>query len=180
MVVREYHRAGAAFERVFHDDAHVEIDRVHAAVRYFEALQQLALGVEAGLVQMLVAHAEEQVDEVRAGGLPAVQNDRLLGGGHAGAAHQREDEAQQRRGVLADALHLLQLLRRREEHAVEGAEALYQPVGDGVGVHAGDGVEQQQLQRLMVGEGVQPVRAKLLLFAGAVPVVQRHTASPPL
>ena len=65
--------------------------------------------------------------------------------------HQRQQDGR----ALPDALHLLQVLHRGVQHGGEGAVPLHQGVGDGVGVPPGDGVVQQQLQGLVVGEALQ-------------------------
>ena len=44
--------------------------------------------------------------------------------------------------MFPDSLHLHQLFRLRIQHLVKAAEMLYQSVGDGVGIHARDAVEQ--------------------------------------
>jgi hypothetical protein len=73
------------------------------------------------------------------------------------SGHQRRKTA----ALFPDALHLLQILRRGvDSTAVQGAVPLQQPVGRLVGVPPGNGIEEQQLQRLVVGKAVQPAGEK--------------------
>ena len=81
---------------------------------------------------------------------------------------------QQQGGVFAHALHLLQLLRRRLQDALQAAESLQQPVGRLVGVLPRNGVKQRQLQQLMVGQRVRAHLPVAFLCPLPVPVVQSH------
>ena len=89
----------------------------------------------------------------------------MRAGGSADAAHQRKDEREQRRGVLAHALDLLKLCTVGGKHRVERAEFLHQAVRDGIGVLPRHGVVKEKLEHLMVGERIESVGAKLLFFA---------------
>ena len=54
---------------------------------------------------------------------------------------------------------------------MQAAERIQQPVRDRVGVHPRHGEIQQQLQRLMVVEAVQPLRGKPRLHPAAMVAV---------
>ena len=84
---------------------------------------------------------------------------------------------QQNGGALPHALYTFQFFHAGAEYALQRAELLQQKVGRGVGVAAGDGVKQQQFQRLMVGETIQSRLDKLLLFSGAMAVMDAHLPS---
>ena len=174
MVVRQHHQARVGVERVFHHPAHIDRHLIRAALRQSVAGEQLALRVQTGLVKDLPPLAEEQLDEIRADVLARVENDLMPSAARAHTAAEREEQPDKRRGVLTHALDLLQLVGRRGKHALERAEALDQTVRDGVRVLPRNGVIEQQLQRLMVGKGVQPMLAELLLFSLSVPLVYAH------
>ena len=80
----------------------------------------------------------------------------------AGLAADLPRHLQQHRCTLADALHLFQILRRSRENRRQGAVALHQLVGNGIGVPSGNGIIQQQLQRLMICKAFQPAFQKAL------------------
>ena len=66
------------------------------------------------------------------------------------------------------------------EHPLQRAEALDEPVGRFVGVLPGDGVEQQQLQQLVILHPLCAQRQIPAFAALAMPVVQAHDdPSPP-
>ena len=62
--------------------------------------------------------------------------------------------------------------------SVQRTEVLDQPVGQLVGVPAGDGIVQQQLQHLMIRQTVGSLLQEALPLALAMPVVQSHVCSP--
>ena len=102
----------------------------------------------------------------------------MRAGGRVDAAHQREHERDERRGVFADTLDLLKLRAIGGKHRVERAEFFHQPVRDGVRVLPRHGVIKEKLEHLMVGERIKPVGAELLFFARAMSFVYRHVCSP--
>ena len=102
----------------------------------------------------------------------------MRAGGRADAAHQREHERDERRGVLADALDLLKRRAIGGKHRVERAEFFHQPVRDGVRILPRHGVVKEKLEHLVVGERIKPVGAELLFFARAMSFVYRHVCSP--
>ena len=57
--------------------------------------------------------------------------------------------------MVADAGNFFQFLHIRFQHPGQAAEMVQQSVGDGIGVLLGNGVEQQQLQRLDIRKIVQ-------------------------
>ena len=65
--------------------------------------------------------------------------------------------------VLPDALDLLEPLRRRVDHLGKGAEPLQQPLGQVLGVAAGNGAEQHHLEQLVVGQRLRPAAHEALL-----------------
>ena len=75
--------------------------------------------------------------------------------------------------MLPHATDLAQLLGRGVQHPGQGAEAVDELMGQGVGVAARVGVEQQQLQQLVVREGVRPGQ-KFSFQTLAVAVVGAH------
>ena len=83
-------------------------------------------------------------------------------------------QAQQQGGAPTHALLLLQFLRRGLQYALQGAKALQQAVGRLVGILTWDGVEQRQLQQLVVRQGVGPQLAIPVLRPLPVSVVQSH------
>ena len=89
----------------------------------------------------------------------------------------------------ADALHLAEFLLAGVQHVAVAAEPLQQPVGDGVGVLAGDGEVEQVFQHLMGGQAGQALPADPVLHTGPVVgvegffflfvlFVRRHGVSP--
>ena len=91
-----------------------------------------------------------------------------------GLVAQPGHQLQEDRGALPDAVHLLQVLHRRGQHTGEGPVAIHQGMGDGIGVPPGDGVVEQQLQRLVVRKAVQPAPQEPLPHLLPVPVVDAH------
>lgn len=77
----------------------------------------------------------------------------------------RRHQIQQHGGILPDAGHLHQCLRRSLKHSVQRTEVLDQPVGQLVGVPAGDGIVQQQLQHLMIRQTVGSLLQEALPLA---------------
>lgn len=90
----------------------------------------------------------------------------------------RRHQIQQHGGILPDAGHLHQCLRRGLEHGVQRTEVLDQPVSQLVGVPAGNGIVQQQLQHLMIRQTVGSLLQEALPLALAMSVVQSHVRSP--
>ena len=127
--------------------------------------KETALRIEAGLVELFLPLAEKEVQKVCARLLGIAQHCFVRAGGGADAAHQRKDEREQRRGVLAHALDLLKRCTVGGKHRVERAEFLHQAVRDGIGVLPRHGVVKEKLEHLMVGERIESVGAKLLFFA---------------
>ena len=62
------------------------------------------------------------------------------------------------------------------KHRLEAAEPVQEGVGRRVGVHPGDGEEQQQLQQLVVREGLAAAAAVLRLFSIPMSVMNAHSA----
>ena len=83
--------------------------------------------------------------------------------------HLQED-----RGVLSDALDLLQVLNRRRHHTGERAVAFHQGVGDGVGVLPRNRVIQQQFQGLVICKAIQPACQKAGAHLLSMSVVDAH------
>ena len=81
-------------------------------------------------------------------------------------------------GAPTHALLLLQFLRRGLQYALQGAKALQQAVGRLVGILTWDGVEQRQLQQLVVRHALRSMGQKLLALPLAVSIVQAHFLSP--
>ena len=89
----------------------------------------------------------------------------LGGGEHHARAHpgeeipprQGRDEVEQYRGALADAAHGLELLEGRLQHGGDAAEVLEKLACQVVGVPPGQGIEEQQLQHLVILEDVHPL-----------------------
>ena len=77
-------------------------------------------------------------------------------------------------GVLADALHLAQLVRGGVQHSGQGAEAFDELVGQAVHVALGQGVEQQQLQHPVTGPALNPPGQELRFHPLPVSAVVRH------
>lgn len=110
----------------------------------------------------------------------------LVHGGHdlflpsrpPGPVTDRPHEPQQHRRPLAHALHLFQLLLRGGQHPVQGPELVQKPVGGFVGIPAGDGIKQGQLQQLVVRHALRSMGQKLLALPLAVSIVQAHFLSP--
>ena len=74
---------------------------------------------------------------------------------------------------------LRQLFQRRGEHRVQRAVMLHQAMGQFVGIPAGDGIKEQQFQRLVIGKGIQPAIQKAPAQFFAVSVMYAHTIASP-
>ena len=72
---------------------------------------------------------------------------------HRSAVDRRDDGQIQRNGVF-DARHFGQEAARRAEHFAQGAETGDQGLGDRLDVASGNGAEQDELEELIIGEGV--------------------------
>ena len=59
---------------------------------------------------------------------------------------------------------LIKARRIGGKDGLQRAKMAQQTVGDLIGVPAGQGVEEQQLQHLVVGKGIKPVAKKLFSF----------------
>ena len=139
--------------------------------------KHLSLAVQTHLIQQFPALTIQQVHEVGTAALHGVE-DALGGNAAPGAALGRRHQIQQHGGILPDAGHLHQCLRRSLKHSVQRTEVLDQPVGQLVGIPAGDGIVQQQLQHLMIRQTVGSLLQEALPLALAMPVVQSHVCSP--
>ncbi len=84
------------------------------------------------------------------------------------------NQAQQHRRLRSNALHLGQQLHRRGEHAGKASKPVHQGMRQGIHIPSGDGVIEQQLQGLVVGEAVQFIFQKALPHPVPVPVVDAH------
>jgi hypothetical protein len=129
------------------------------------AISRFFLEQDAELLARLEAHGEAAVVEHRIPGREdgALQDVALHEAQRAGA-HELELSD----GGIADALDLLQAFGGRVDDLGERAEALDQALGDRLGVAAGDGREQHQLQQLVVGERLGAAGDEALLQALAV------------
>ena len=78
------------------------------------------------------------------------------------------EEAQKHGGGFADTLHLPKLVGPGGEDPFQGAEPAEEPMGQGVHVHPGQGVGEQQLQHLVVGHALDAVLYEV--FPKAAPV----------
>ena len=78
------------------------------------------------------------------------------------------EEAQKHGGGFADALHLLKLVGPGGEDPFQGPEPAQEPMGQGVHVHPGQGVGEQQLQHLVVRHALNAVLYEV--FPKAAPV----------
>ena len=148
----------------------------HTLPQLFDG-EQLAFAVHGNQIGQLVPLAEEiglqqflelpHIDDlsVEAGILAQV-----AGGGGG-------DELEQDGGVGADALDLQQLFIGGMEHPGERTEMIHQPVGQRVDIPLGNGIKQQQLQHLVVGQAVEPTLQKFCL--GPLAVAGMDTASSP-
>ena len=135
--------------------------------------QHLVLAVHAQQAEQLVPGPEE-IGPQELVVVPAVPGDVVYpGAGSEVAAGQLFHCLEQHRPMLPHALDLAQLLRRGVQHPGQGAETVDQFVGQGIGVAAGIGVEEQQLQQLVVREGVRPGQ-KFGFQTLAVSVVGAH------
>ena len=178
MVVGQHHGAGISQQGVFHHLPHGKRRAVRAALRQLFAAEQLSLGVKARLIQRLLPLVSQQFQKEPSALVHAVEDLFPAAAARRALLHRRKQRQKQRR-ALADALHPGQFLRAGTEHVLQRAEFLQQPVGCLVGVPAGYGVIQQQLQHLVVGKAVQPVLTELLLLPCPVAVVQAHSTPPP-
>ena len=156
MVVGQEHAAGPGQQGVFHRLPQAQHRHVRLPLGQHPAGQDLSLAVHAQLIQLLRPLSVQQPQEIGPG-LVHGGHDLLLPARPPGPVPHGAYQPQQHRRVLPHALHLLQLLLRGGQHPVQGAELLQQPVGGLVGVPAGDGVKQGQLQQLMVGHALGSV-----------------------
>ena len=81
-------------------------------------------------------------------------------------------------GMVTDAVHGEKIRRRGVQHPGERTEPVQQSVCQGIGVLAGQRIEEQQFQRVDVVEVVQPVLKEPFFHALAMSVVDAHPASP--
>ena len=177
MIVAQHHACGAGQQGVLHHLPDAEGGHIGAALGQAFAGKHLSLAVQTHLIQQLPALTIQQVHEVGTAALHGVED---AFGRYAapGAALGRRHQIQQHGGILPDAGHLHQRLRRGLEHGVQRTEVLDQPVGQLVGVPAGDGIVQQQLQHLMIRQTVGSLLQEALPLALAMSVVQSHVCSP--
>ena len=177
VVMAQHHGGGAAAQGEVH---HLALGQRRAdAVAGGEHLlpQQLALAVETQHIQLLLPLVAQHTQQIAAHLLRRVVDPLPLPLAAQAALHVG-DEAQQRGGALPQAGDGTELLGGGGKHIFQRAEGGQQGMGQVVDVPAGDGVEQQQLQHLMVGKAVQPVAEILGPLAGPVAVVYTHGAPP--
>lgn len=85
--------------------------------------------------------------------------------------------------MLPHTLDLAEIFHTGIHHAGQGTEGIQQPVGCGIGVALGNGIEQHQLQDIHRVEAVQSLLEKALLQALAmlsvIHIILRHDWRPP-
>lgn len=177
VIVAQHHACGAGQQGVLHHLPDAEGGHIGAALGQAFAGKHLSLAVQTHLIQQLPALTIQQVHEVGTAALHGVE-DAFGRDAAPGAALGRRHQIQQHGGILPDAGHLHQRLRRGLEHGIQRTKVLDQPVGQLVGVPAGDGIVQQQLQHLMICQTVGSLLQKALPLALAMSVVQSHVCSP--
>ena len=177
MVVGQDHRRRVVFQGGGEQLAHIHLGGIKAALVEHRAAEHPALPVQTGEQNGLLLPPDEAGQQ---------KAPRLLGGSQAeillllavidpGELRQQLEEA---RRIFADALHLLQLLRRGVQNAGQTAEIVHQPVGQLVGILPRDGIKQQQLQNIVLVKAVQPFPQKALEQPLPVSVVQTHAGLP--
>jgi len=171
VVVHEDDGRGLVREGLFEDLPRVDDGLVHDALLDRFDLDDAVPRVEADDGEMLVlqaAHGGKAVIDqfLRRGDLLA-----LLGPLPQGEGGDLADDAEQNGRVAADSRDALQGLGIGIEHTPEGTEALQQFLRQGLHVPAGQGIEKQELQRLVVLQAGDPRPFETGLEPFAVPEV---------
>ena len=174
MVVGQHHRGGVDAQCHLHNPADGYPGGIDAALPHLFAAEDLALGVQAQQEHRLIAPAVKEGQQVIAALFHAGQNLGAHGPGDHGIARSGRDQRQKGGNVFPHALDLLQLLRRRLQHLIQGAKMLQQRVGQWVGILLGNAVEQQQLQNLMLVEIIQALLPETVFQPLPVAVMNGH------
>ena len=176
MVVGQHHRGSVDANGRFHDFPDGDAGRIGAALSQLLAAQKLTLGVQAEDENRLHLPPEKVGHQKVRALLQGLQNCHTTGAvHHVEPAHLRDQRQQQRR-VLPHPRNLHQLLRAGLQHLRKAAETVQQSMGNGVGIHPGNAVKQQQLQSLNIRKMIQPLLAKAFLHPVSVSFV--HSVSP--
>ena len=182
MVVCKHHLRGIVAQRLLHGDAAGELRRVHAAGEHARGVEQPVAVVQREQHDRFVLFTDEPRHHAPPDVLGRVQQRpdvvKILDVAVRDLAAQRDQRGHVRRDPrLVDQVGIVGI-----QHLVQLAEALLQPVAKIVRIAVRQGIKQQQLQHLVLGEAVKAVAQKPLFHPLTVtgmqlPVLFRHGIS---
>ena len=147
---------------------------VQTALRQPTAGQHPALGVQTEQVEQFALCSEKIGQQIFACVLHGADLVLVPGPGGQVAAHDLGKHGEVEGGVLTHALDLPQILRGGVQYGGEGAEVVDEPVGQRVHIALRHGIEQHQLQKLVVVKNSFAVVGKALLQTLTVPLMNGH------